>query len=170
MSRAKRNEERARNDRAIGHYQMWCLSLFFPFLLAFIALAIGLSGQSLVYSLGLAALRSLALYFAEHPLSGNGAASSFLLVSLGFLFALLGVFLALRAAKGKRYPFFVGIALLGADLLLAFLSYLPGYPYPLSVAEIAILSITHLVFLVLLSISLAKYAKLSQILEKEGKR
>jgi len=150
-------------EEALRSYQLWSLTIFFPFLLAFLALAAGLWGERLSLSASFVFLRALALWSLASGLPYIETAP----FAIGILLLALGAYLALSAARGKKWAIIASIALLALDLLYALLSFLPSFPYPFSLAEGIIATLLHLLFLSFLSVFLWKYAKLSRLLDKE---
>ncbi|MCI2111277.1 MAG: hypothetical protein LKK13_02920 [Bacilli bacterium] len=151
-------------DKALASYQKSCLSLFYPSLIGFLATALGFS-LSMAADFQMSVSRSLGVYLAARPLSGNAALSSAVSLAFAALIVVLFAFLALKAAKGKLWALIVASALYLGDFAYGIALIFPVYGR-MGILDWSLALATHVVFLALFSLTFVKYVKLSRLFKK----
>ncbi len=157
------------SEMELRSYQKATLFLFYPFLIDFMSNVLGSFTKGYDFCLSFGSLGCLMRFLRETPLFGSSSFSLFLGVSLSFILLLCSLFLTLKAAKGKKYPIYIVLVLLGSDFLYTSSLYFSFMPYPMPLISFIISFSIHAVFVFLVSLLLWKYDKLNGLLAKERK-
>jgi hypothetical protein len=153
-------------DRQLASYQKMAISLCYPALIgAFSGIVGALFGKS-SFDFTFAIERFFFLYFQKNPIGESYAAGTAVACIIAIAIAVLFIYLALAAAKGKKWPLYVGIALYGADLVYLCFLLSPDFFGTMDLTTWLIQLAMHVAFLALFVASLFVYAKLVRLQRK----
>jgi hypothetical protein len=149
-------QKRKAADQSLRLYQRLSLVYLFPPLMSFFSAVVALWNSGYAQGLSL----NVAVYGAEKLKGTSGYIAFVLVVGLGLVG--LGVFLTLRAAKGKLYAPILGTALYLADLIFGLILYRDSID-----STYFIRLICHGVFLLLMAASIFFYFQTEKRLKAE---
>jgi hypothetical protein len=154
-------------DRTLAAYQKFVFFLLYPPLLSLLSSVFGAFDDDYDYYLSLTSQRTLMIYLWGNPLGANLALSLVLGVSAAAVIAGAGVFLTLKALKGKRWALLLGGGAYFLDFV--YLCFLLMTPFVGSMewGTWLVQMFLHLAFFVLFALALAKYGKLVRLRKED---
>jgi hypothetical protein len=154
-------------DRQLVIYQKMAISLCYPGLVGAVSgIFASFASSNSSYQFTFAIERFFFLYFKEHAIGDNYAYGTAIACLIAVAIAGLFIYLALEAAKGKRWPLYLGIGLYGADLIYLCFLLSPALYGTMDLTTWIVQLVMHIAFLALFVASLFIYAKLVRLQRK----
>lgn len=165
----------AEYERLYLGFQRLLFSMFYPYLLALLAAALGFSFPTLNRSMGLGLGAALSSYFEKNPLGGNALYGQLIVLGVTLLIGLLVFFFLFKptyakSAKMEKAKYLICLAIIVyiLDTIVLLLSVIPSLPWSFFDWTYFVNLGIHALFVALLFVLLAKYGKITRFQEEHS--
>ncbi|MCR4562210.1 MAG: hypothetical protein K5694_03300 [Bacilli bacterium] len=170
MGKSKQQSEQIERerlfDKTLRAYQRLSLFLLYPALASLVMCSISLFNGAQFYHAAFSSMRAISLAMMANPISGDIMITR---VVIFFILAVMTIgmgYFAMMAAKGKFWALIVGISIYLLDFILIFFFIPNASIFPnmgLDLSTFLVMGIFHLIFLILDTLAVLKYAKLLRL-------